>query len=558
MITLLLSAVNLLLSHYWLLLFGLLALVYRYSTRNFNHWKERGIAGPKPYPFIGNFFSFSKPIPQLYSEYLRKYGKYFGVFRSNKPVLFISDPEVIKRIMVKDFPLFRNRTSQPVTSKIGQYNLVNARDEQWKRIRGILTPMFTSSKLRKMESQMRSCTQSVLDTFERYTKAAGAGEEVTLVAHDAMASFTMDVIAKCAFATDTNAHVEADNVFVRNAREMMTFNLARFLVIPFMPVWLYRKLRDMKTPFFYMPSADFFLKLCKHLISERQSARKQGTHQHNDMLQLMVNAEYEQQQQPTANGTAAAAKEEEEIFAKEDLLEAHHVNVGTEEMETEKKLFKNIIGTKRLSEDEILAQAIVFFLAGYETTANALSSILYELAVNPDIQQRLYEEIQEAKAKDSSLSYQTVQSLPYLDAVISEGLRMYPPAMSVGRECNAEEGYHIPEINFTLKKGESVTFPVVAIHHLEEYWKQPEVFNPDRFLPENRHLLTPYTYLPFGGGPRSCIGMRFALTEAKLGLANIIDRYQITRTPKTPKKLKIILSFPLLKTEPIYIGVKKR
>ena len=96
-----------------------------------------------------------------------------------------------------------------------------------------------------------------------------------------------------------------------------------------------------------------------------------------------------------------------------------------------------------------------------------------------------------------------MQSLPYLDAVISEGLRMYPPAMSVGRECNAKEGYHIPEINFTLKKGESVTFPVVAIHHLEEYWKQPEVFNPDRFLPENRHLLTPYTYLPFGGGPRS-------------------------------------------------------
>ena len=188
--------------------------------------------------------------------------------------------------------------------------------------------MFTSSKLRKMESQMRSCTQSVLDTFERYTKAAGAGEEVTLVAHDTMGHFTMDIIAKCAFATDTNAHVEADNVFVRNAREMMTFNLARFLVIPFMPVWLYRKLRDMKTPFFYMPSADFFLKLCKHLISERQSARKQGTHQHNDMLQLMVNAEYEQQQQPSANGTAAAAKEEEEIYAKEDLLEAHHVNVG--------------------------------------------------------------------------------------------------------------------------------------------------------------------------------------------------------------------------------------
>lgn len=178
---------------------------------------------------------------------------------------------------------------------------------------------------------MKSCTQSVLDTFERYTAAAASnGDEVTLVAHDAMGNFTMDVIASCAFATDTNAHQDANNVFVRNAREMMTFNLARFLIISFIPLWLYRYLRQLKTPFFYMPSSDFFLKLCKHLISERQSARKQGTQQHTDMLQLMVNAEYDQQEQ-TANGTATTEEltsVEEEIYAKEDLLEAHHVNVG--------------------------------------------------------------------------------------------------------------------------------------------------------------------------------------------------------------------------------------
>lgn len=187
--------------------------------------------------------------------------------------------------------------------------------------------MFTSSKLRKMESQMKACTQSVLDTFERYVAAASsANDEVTLVAHDAMGNFTMDVIAKCAFATDTNAHQDANNVFVRNAREMMTFNLARFLLIPFLPVWLYRKLRELKAPLFYMPSADFFLKLCKHLISERQSARMQDSQQHNDMLQLMVNAEYEQQQQKDS-GTATGSGLEE-LYAKEDLIEAHHVNVG--------------------------------------------------------------------------------------------------------------------------------------------------------------------------------------------------------------------------------------
>lgn len=133
-------------------------------------------------------------------------------------------------------------------------------------------------------------------------------------------------------------------------------------------------------------------------------------------------------------------------------------------MEAEKKLLKDIVGTKTLNEDEIIAQAMVFFLAGYETTASSLSFCLYELAVNPDIQEKLHQEIENAKGKDPTLSYQTLQSLPYLDAVLSETLRKYPPALSLGRECAAEE-YHIPEINFTLKKGSAVTFPVYAIHH---------------------------------------------------------------------------------------------
>ena len=118
---------------------------------------------------------------------------------------------------------------------------------------------------------MKQCTRSVVDTFERYLSQSESPEGLVLKAHDAMGNFTMDVIAKCAFATDTNAHEDANNVFVRHAREMMTFNLARFLVIPFLPNALYRKLRALKFPFIYLPSSDFFFNLSKHLISERRA-----------------------------------------------------------------------------------------------------------------------------------------------------------------------------------------------------------------------------------------------------------------------------------------------
>ncbi len=85
----------------------------------------------------------------------------------------------------------------------------------------------------------------------------------------------------------------------------------------------------------------------------------------------------------------------------------------------------------------------------------------------------------------------------------------------------------------TLFKGQTVEIPVYAIHHSEEYFPNADKFIPERFLPENRHKIIPYSYLPFGAGPRNCIGMRFALTEAKLGLASIIQKYRFSRSPRT-------------------------
>lgn len=228
-------------------------------------------------------------------------------------MLFISEPEVIKRILVRDFPLFRNRAAQGGMSKVAQYNLVNARDMRWRRIRSILTPMFTSSKLRKLEQTMRSCTQTMVEAFERHT-AESPREGITVMAKDEMGKFTMNVIAKGAFGTETNAHDKEDNIFVRNAKEMLTFSLTRILLIPLMPNSLYRLLRKWKLPFFYNPSSDFFLNLSKHLIEERRSVK--GSTTHDDMLQQMVNAEFNEKTY------------EKDVYEKEDLLEAHHVNSG--------------------------------------------------------------------------------------------------------------------------------------------------------------------------------------------------------------------------------------
>ncbi|KAH9395428.1 Thromboxane-A synthase [Tyrophagus putrescentiae] len=430
---------------------------------------------------------------------------------------------IIKRILVSDFAKFRNRMMQPsgVRHRITSQNLVAARNEEWKRIRSILTPMFTSLKLKKMEDLMQHCINSMMASFEKKARSGEAFE-----AREPMGSYTMDVIAKCAFATDTNAHEQKNNAFLSNAKNILSFNVFRIMIIFLLPRFLTQFLFNLKVKPIYVREVDFFLNLSLHLIDERRNPLK--GREHSDMLQLMVNAEFSE------NSLKRAYQED---FKAAD--HAHHLYNGTDELEREQQELKNIIGSKFLSTEEIMAQALVFFLAGYETTSSLLSFCLYELALNPAIQQRLYEEIQSAKSEDPKLSYGTLATrCAYLDAVISETLRKYPPALLLNRELSAEE-YHIAEYGITLERGQPVNIPVYSLHHMEQFWSEPERFNPERFMGENRDRVVPFTYVPFGAGPRSCIGMRFALTEAKMGLAHILDRYQIVRAPETTDKLDI-------------------
>ena len=107
--------------------------------------------------------------------------------------------------------------------------------------------------------------------------------------------------------------------------------------------------------------------------------------------------------------------------------------------------------------------------------------------------------------------------------------------------------YFLGDTGLTIKKGMSIQIPIHAIHHCPDFYPSPNRFDPERFLPENRDKLIPYTYLPFGAGPRNCVGMRFALMEAKTAAAILVYKYRFFKTPNTqpkliPKKFEVILT----------------
>ena len=217
---------------------------------------------------------------------------------------------------------------------------------------------------------------------------------------------------------------------------------------------------------------------------------------------------------------------------------------------------------KTLTEEEIIAQCILFFVAGFETTASTISHALYNLAFNPDVQERLYKELCQALdcLEDESNQYNEVitsgTGIPYLDAVIKETLRKYPPLTRLERRVSTD-GYKLGSIS--LKKGSTVQIGVMAVHYNPEYYPEPERFMPDRFMPENKHNILPYTYLPFGVGPRNCIGMRFAYQEIRLCLAKIIRQFRFEPTADTPIPTKFDLSkLGLLSTNTIPLKVSRR
>ncbi|CAO2630212.1 Cytochrome P450 3A13 [Lemmus lemmus] len=182
-----------------------------------------------------------------------------------------------------------------------------------------------------------------------------------------------------------------------------------------------------------------------------------------------------------------------------------------------------------LSDLEIVAQSVFFIVAGYETTSSALSFAMYLLAAHPDVQKKLQDKIDVALPNKAPATYDALVQMEYLDMVVNETLRLYPVGGRLERVCKADV-----EINGVLiPKGTVVMVPTYALHKDPKCWPEPEEFRPERFNKKNQDSIDPYTYQPFGSGPRNCIGMRFALMNIKVALVRILQNFSFQPCEQT-------------------------
>lgn len=179
--------------------------------------------------------------------------------------------------------------------------------------------------------------------------------------------------------------------------------------------------------------------------------------------------------------------------------------------------------------DKLLRDQVFTFLNGGTDTSSALFTwLIYCLALNPSAEQKLLKELDEVLPDKKLPTYDDLQKLIYTEAFVKETMRLFPPpASGLPRKISKK----VKIADYELEAKTEIIVSIYAIHHNPNYWPNPEMFNPDRFLPERKDQIIPYSWIPFGFGPKICIGQRVAIQELKIVLALLAHRFSFTLVP---------------------------
>jgi cytochrome P450 len=198
-----------------------------------------------------------------------------------------------------------------------------------------------------------------------------------------------------------------------------------------------------------------------------------------------------------------------------------------------------------MSDKQLRDEIMTIFLAGHETTANALTWGLYLLSQYPEVEKKYLEEINRV-LEGKTPTLEDMRNMPYLTQIIHEVLRLYPPAWILGRTAMEDDFID----GYLVKKGNNILISPYQVHRDKNFWENPNDFIPERFTPEKMKDLHKFVYFPFGGGPRFCIGNNFAMIEMQLIFAMIGQKYKLTLQPDFKVELD-----PLITLRPKY-GMK--
>jgi len=514
---------------------GLLAVIFALIWQRLQHiystFHRLGIRGPKPKLIVGNFLDIygeGKDKEEVYKEWINKYGPVVGYFEGLYPVLLVADPDVLQQILQSKFSNFVDRPLRDSFDAGKRGDIFTALGNQWRRLRTIINPIFSPSNITSMTPIVKQKLDLLMVQLRHKSESQ---ESVDML--DIFECLTMDVIADAVYGINLESLVQGSHPFVTTTRGLnqgvfkipLPMVLLRGLPpllkkVCFIFFIIISKLKGRKPPEFtkHLRNLEEF---AKDAVEERL-ANPLSESEHPDILGLMLK------------------------YAQEGVTED---DLGAQK--------------KTMTMKEVSAQCYFLLLAGFGSSSLSLAMTVQCLVTNPEVQQKLYEEIlhleQELENPATSPSYDKVMKLEYLDQVIQETLRLYPPTpFATKRSSEKEMLIKLNGKTVSLPAGLDIQLDTMSLHTSPSLWHDPLTFDPERFRSEAKTKLHNFQYLPFSAGPRNCPGQRFAMMEMKLALVKILKEFKIEKCVETQMEPKFQNGITRAPTSKIMVQLTSR
>ncbi|ODM98728.1 Cytochrome P450 3A24, partial [Orchesella cincta] len=491
---------------------GLVAFLVIYARWHYGSLEKLGIPVETPHFLLGSNPDGHKIVyAHKDLERFHKYGAVYGVYEGRAPRVYVTDPEMIRRIMVKDFDHFFDRTVPEWGHEIFDNLLDFLPGERWKTVRSGITPMFTSSRIRSGGKNFATLTDKYIKELSNDFKGSSMKFEMKEFATPIFVEFTCDYFLSVKISGEGNIR---ENYIYKmilesvNEGQESSFAFVLITVFPFLLKFL---------PLFSQEGIKKFLNTLDEVVKVRK-ANKVDTSSGKDFIDVMIT-----------------------MFESLDTPEY-----------------------KRLGIDRVTIQAQAFemFIAGYDSLLATLSILSYYFATNPEIQEKVLVEIDEnlIKIKEGTAD------LPYLTACVKEAIRLSPSFIELERLCMKDWTYNERDINITIPKGMSVCIPAWATNRNPKVFKNPEQFRPERFYKGTdgklvneleQNSMAQYSMNSFGHGPRGCPGSRMAIELVKALVARMLQEFKFEK--RTDTAVEIQEGIPMLvRYKPIYLDIIKR
>uniref|UniRef100_A0AAT9UU66 Cytochrome P450 6AED1 n=1 Tax=Maconellicoccus hirsutus TaxID=177089 RepID=A0AAT9UU66_MACHI len=481
-----------------LIIVGSILQSYWFFKKSYRFFDENHFPTLKPTFVFGNLgdaITFKKSLAlTIYDLYNKlEAHKFAGLYMLHRPFVMIRDAELIKNILIKDFVYFRDRgiackeDAEPLNN-----NLLRIDGDRWKSLRVKLTPIFSPNKMKLMFVPIQENSKKLVQILNS-TK----GESFDM--KELSERFTTDVIGNCAFGIETRALENPDSIVREMGKRIFEFRYQTLIrhLFPHLPSIL---VKIFKLTYLNKIVESFFIKMLRETIEQREKSSVSR----KDLLELLI----------------ALKNETSDIYPNKDVEQfLSQINDNNVKNET------------GLTMDLIIAQCYLFFAAGFETSSSSLGYVMLELALNKNVQNTARNEIIKVLSENGGeITYDSLKDMTYADMVIAETLRKHPPAGFLLRKCT--KSYQIPDTEAIIPQNTLIFISIYGVHMDRKYYEKPEQFYPEHFEEEARNKRPKCAFIPFGDGPRNCIGERFAKLEIKIGMIHMLMNHSFDVSPQ--------------------------